>query len=281
MRSKVYLLAGLLFAYSAIASASTAIGTASARGDIRVDGYAVSGNATLFDGSAVQTTDASATIRIDKGTEIKLATASMGTMFRDHMVLERGSSQLSSSDSFRLDAGGFSVMPANGKALGMVTMNGKGTVEVAALNGELNVTDPVGNVIRTVLPGKSMSFALQGGTEIALRGKLSESDGNYYVTDANGVMHQVVLKDADGHTTTKGLQKYVGKDVNIVGNVEAGATPSGGASNVIAISGITKFAGGAGLASSTLPVVVTAGGAAAFLVAGIYYASQTPTTASR
>lgn len=281
MQSKIYVLAGLLIAGSTIASASTAIGTATARGDIRVDGYAVSGNATLFDGSAVQTDAASATIRIDKGTEIKLATGSMGTLFHDHMILDHGSSQLSSDGSYRLDAGSFSVMPADGKALGRVSVSDKGAVEVAAISGELKVVDPVGNLVRTVLPGKPMAFAIPA-EETAFRGNLTASGGNFFVTDATGTMHQVVLKDADGKPTSKGLQKFVGKDVNIVGQVDASASPAGGASNVFVISHIASFnAAGSGLSSSTVPVIITAAGAFAFLIAGIYYSSQTPTTASR
>ena len=43
------------------------IGTASARGDMRVDNYTVKGGATLFDGSVVETGQASADLHLGAG----------------------------------------------------------------------------------------------------------------------------------------------------------------------------------------------------------------------
>ncbi len=284
MKSKMYLVAGFLIAYSTLAAASTAIGTASARGDIRIDGYAITGNATLFDGTAVETSQASATLRIQNGTEIKLATDSMGTLYRDHMVLLHGSSEVSTSSAFRLDAGGISVVPASGNARGVVSVSGLGNVQVAALSGDLKVTSSSGQVLASVRPGVPLSFALQAGSSgVTYSGTLTTSGGNYYITDSNGVMHQVIEKDADGHITVQDLQHFVGKEVTLAASVDASLSPAGGASNVLVVSNISRVGGAmqAGAGGSLVPLILVGGAAAALLATGIYEASQTPSTASR
>ena len=79
--------AAMLAATLANASAGTvAIGTASARGDMRVDQYKVNGNATLFDGSVVETDQATADLRLDKGVDITMSTGSRATLYHDHIV---------------------------------------------------------------------------------------------------------------------------------------------------------------------------------------------------
>lgn len=282
MHSRTYLAAGLLIAYSTFAAASTAIGTASARGNIRVDGYAISGNATLFDGTAVQTNQASATLRLEKGTEIKLATQSMGTLYRDHMVLQQGATEVSTSNSFSLSASGFHVVPASGSAHGVVEISGLGTIQVAAMAGDFQVTNARGLVLAKVHPGKAMSFALQAGGAVTVSGVLSKANGHYYVTDATGI-HEIVGHDVDKEVSNKGLDKYVGKQVTISGTLDTAVQPTGGAMNVIDVASIDKAAGGAQMGGGTsfAPAIIEGGAAAAFLAAGIYEASTTPTSASR
>src|ERR1700733_14309784 len=75
MAAKNYLLAMIFvtFSYASASGATNAIGTVSARGDFRVDGNSVWGNGTLFDGTTVETGQATATLRLANGTEIMLA----------------------------------------------------------------------------------------------------------------------------------------------------------------------------------------------------------------
>ena len=79
MKSKLPAVLMILSTFSYAAAGTTAIGTVSARGDMRVDGYRVNGDATLFDGTVVETGQASAASLLDKGVEIKLAQDSRGT----------------------------------------------------------------------------------------------------------------------------------------------------------------------------------------------------------
>jgi len=80
MIAKSVVVAVALFSSSIALAASSAIGTVSTRGEIRVGGYAVRGTATLFDNTALETSDFAATLRLDRGTEIKLAGGSSGTL---------------------------------------------------------------------------------------------------------------------------------------------------------------------------------------------------------
>ena len=65
---------------SAAAAGSISIGTASARGDFRVDSHLVRGNATLFNGSILETGTATADLRMDKGATITMSTNSRSTL---------------------------------------------------------------------------------------------------------------------------------------------------------------------------------------------------------
>ena len=67
MISKLFAAAMVLCAASYATAGTTAIGTVSARGSLRVDGYAVKGDATLFNGTVVETGQASAALRLNKG----------------------------------------------------------------------------------------------------------------------------------------------------------------------------------------------------------------------
>src|SRR5665213_2037084 len=64
MFRKLQVAAILLCMLSYAAAGTVSIGTASARGDLRVDSYLVKGNATLFDGSVVETGQTTANLRL-------------------------------------------------------------------------------------------------------------------------------------------------------------------------------------------------------------------------
>lgn len=105
---KTLLAVTILLCSSYFAAAGTvSIGTASARGDMRVDSYMVRGNATLFDGTVLETGQATADLRLDKGTQITMSTSSRGTLYRDRLVLQQGESEMTASGSFQLEVTDF------------------------------------------------------------------------------------------------------------------------------------------------------------------------------
>jgi hypothetical protein len=285
MFSKKYLAAGLLIACSTVAVASTAIGTASARGSILVDGYAISGNATLFDGTAVQTSSAIATVRLNKGTEIRLGTSSQGMLFHDHMILQQGKTEVATSDAFRLEASGFQIVPAESNARAVVAVTGLGKMQVTSVAGAFKVMNASGNVLGKVAAGKALSFAAAGGGGmVSLTGVLSKSHGHYFLTDLSG-MHEILGKDADNEIATKGFEKYVGKNVMVDGVIDPNSVPAEGAVNVVDMSSMSQSApsakGSGGWSNESKLAIAEGTAAAGFLGWGIYEAASSKTSASR
>ena len=84
---------------SSVATGSVSIGTVSARGDFRLDSHVVRGNATLFNGSVVETGVATADLRVGKSAAITMSTNSRGTLYSDRLVLQQGESELTRVNS--------------------------------------------------------------------------------------------------------------------------------------------------------------------------------------
>jgi len=239
-----------------------------------VDGYAITGNATLFDGTAVQTANNIATLRLNKGTEVRLGSDSFGMLYHDHMILKQGKTEVTTSEAFRLEASGFQVVPMENNAKVLVAVTGLGKMQVSSVAGAFKVMNARGNVVGKVGAGKELSFSMAAGTGLMnLTGLLTKSGGHYFLTDASG-MHEIVGKDADNELANKGFDKYVGKEVDVEGVIDADAQPVGGAVNVVDMSSMSQAAPSAkGHFSGENGVAILLGtGAAAFLGWGIYEA---------
>ena len=200
MTAKGCLVAFMLFSFSCAhassGSGSIGIGTVSARGNMRIDGYTVEGNATLFDGTAVETSQATATLRLENGAEVTMAIDSRGTVYRDRLVLSQGQSELkASSSSFFVEANGLRVVPGEPGTLGVVSVSSGNTVQVAVVMGELRIVDDADLSLAHVYSGTTMSFhqatspagAANGtsgtanGTTVTEVGKVSFHNGQYYL----------------------------------------------------------------------------------------------------
>jgi hypothetical protein len=247
MRAKPYLFAMILFSSSFALAGTSAIGTVSARGDLRVDGYTVRGNATLFDGTAVETDHASATLHLAKGTEIKLANDSRGTLYSDRLVLLRGATELNTSNAFLLEASDLRVTADAPNTKGIVMLSPANTVEVAAVAGELKVTDDGGTVLARVSPGSAASFPGQAGPGLAagevqdVVGLVSVQNGNYYLTTADNTQYLLTGKD---------FKKYLNDKVVVSGTLQPPTTAGG--VGTIAVKSIGINGGGSAGAAHTV-----------------------------
>ena len=277
MLRKLETAAMLICMVSYAAAGTVSIGTASARGDMRVDSYTVKDNATLFDGSVVETGQASADLRLQKGVEITMSTNSRATLYRSRMVLEQGETELIASGPFELEASDLRVTPDGPGSQCTVSLKPGNTVEVAALTGVVGVTNDHGVLLARVLPGRTISFAMQQGensSAFKATGTISFSNGHYFLTvEATGVKYEVVGVD---------LAKQVGKFVTIVGNIDANATPADGAAAVVDVQNSRKPGGGAmttGAKTGIVSGIIVAVGVGTGV--GIYESNQTTTPASR
>ena len=217
MFAKPVVVAAVLFLSSFGFAASSAIGTVSTRGEIRVGGYSVKGTATLFDNTAVETNEFAATLRLDKGTEIKLGAGSSGTLFRDRLVLSRGVSELTTNRPFQLEANGLSIQPGTPGTSGTVAVSRENTVEVAALTGELRVTNSHGALLARVSPGAAVSLSAVPGAAGAPApnfsdiGLISLENGHFYLSSSQtGVKYEII---------GNGISHYVGQKVIITGKL--------------------------------------------------------------
>jgi hypothetical protein len=277
MLRKLLVVTVMLSMVSYLLAGTVSIGTASARGDLRVDSYLVKGNATLFDGSVIETGQATADLRLERGTEITMATSSRGTLYRDRLVLQQGQSQLAANNSFKLEANGLSVTPIEPNSRGVISLKAGNAVEVAALNGSFGVRNTQGILLASVRPGQALSFAMQAGADPTLfsgEGMMSSKDGHYFLTLSDtGVKYEI---------TGLEFQKHVGKRVFIRGTVQVGAVPADGAAAVVDVSSerMAAYDQGIGTGKSLLILGAILGPAA-----GVGYAvnstTQPSTSASR
>ena len=278
MTAKGCLVTFMLFSFPCAyaASGSNSIGTVNARGNMRVDGYTVQGNGTLFDGTAVETSQATATLRLQNGTEITMAIHSRGIVYRDRLVLLQGQSQLkASSSSFFVEADGLRVVPVGPNTLSVVSVSSPKTFQVAAVTGELRIADATNPSLTHVSPGTVMSFGQAPGAggangtteEVEEIGLVSVENGQYYLTTADGTKYLITGQD---------FQKDVGTKLIVEGTLQEAATPSGIPQINVKkknINGaVAWFATTAGVV--WLITLIAAGGAG--LGIGIYEATKPP-----
>lgn len=276
----------VLFCTLSYASAETIpIGTASARGDMRVDHYAVKGNATLFNGSVVETGQATADLRLDRGTEITVAKDSLCTIHRDRLLLERGQTEFS-SNSYQLRASGLRVIPAEPNSRGVVSMKQGNTVEVAALTGSFTVTNNAGVPLASIHPGPALSFAVQAsgenskcvaGKNFSARGIVSCENKHYYVvTDIDPGTGAETRYELTG----KDLKAYVGKKVDVSGTLKCDAIVPGGPLGVLSVTS-AAVVGGGGIGTTALILTGVGVAAGTGTAVGLVVANQSSSPASR
>lgn len=283
MLKKLQALAVLMCMSSYAVGGTVSIGTASARGDMRVDNYTVKGNATLFDGSVVETGHATADLRLAKGTQIMMGTGSLGTLYRDRLVLQRGQTEIA-SNSFALQANGLRVTPAEPNSRGVVSIKSGKTVEVAALKGSFSVTNSVGVPLASVRPGSGMTFDVQAANgygqcssrkDYSAVGMVTCEGSRYYVvTDVDPRSGAETRYELTG----KDVKRYVGKKIEVTGDLKCGAAGVGGVLGVLAI-GSASIVGGAGASALLIGGVAVAAGTG--LGVGLYEANKSTSPASR
>jgi hypothetical protein len=273
MFKKLQVAAVILCMLSYAEAGTVSIGTVSARGNMRVDSYTVQGNATLFDGSVVETGQATANLRLNKGAEITMSTGSKGTLYSDHLVLQQGESEVAGSTPFQLQANGLRVTANEPNARAVVSLRPDKTVEVASLNGSFGVTSEHGVLLANVRPGRVVSFAMQEGASpmtFSGVGLVSFENGTYYLTTDEDVKYVLTCKDS---------HRFVGDKVAVLGTISG---PAGQAGASLCVKTMDINGGNGGL--STTSKWIIAGvivGAGTGLGIALANRNQSSTPASR
>lgn len=265
MLKKLQVAAILLCMLSYAAAGTVSIGTVSARGDMRVDNYRVNGNATLFDGSVVETDKATADLRLNKGAKITMSSASRGTFYSDHIVLQKGETELAASGSFQLQANGVRVTPNQPNSRAVVSLKQGNTVEVASLHGSFGVKSDHGVLLANVRPGRVVSFAMQAGAkpdEFYGVGLVSFENGTYYLTTDEDVKYILTCKDS---------HRFVGDKVVVSGTIQPATGQSGDNSGLLCVKSM-DINGGTTMSNRTkwliAGILVGGGVGAAIALAG-------------
>jgi len=237
MLSRIYLLAGALCvsSYALAVTPSPSIGSATARGELRIDNQEVQGSGTLFDGSIVETGTSfasTADLRLANNVAVTLLRDSRGTLYSDHLMLQRGTAQLDSADSFRIQANDMVVVPKEGHSSGIVSIDPANSVTVETKNGTLEIRNSSGASVALVRPGHPLTFSSVAGkspAEFSATGTVSSENGHYYLNSAETCMKYEVKGD--------NLQSYNGTSVVASGVLEA-AKPTDGVAGLLVASSV-------------------------------------------
>ena len=260
-----FIAAGCLFTLTA---ASDSIGVVRSNGDFRVDGSAVHGNTTLFEGNLVETASTRSLLQLG-GVQITLGPESRVKVFRDH-----------------LEAGALRIAPTAKDSVLLVQTPGA-RVNVAARTGSAEVRNSAGTLIAIVSPGSALTFEPQSAAspEFRMTGVLHPKDGKFFLTDATTKV-TVELIGAD-------LDRYAGKTVEVTGSSIPGAPAATGASQVVRVVTIklvsskgkaAAAAGAAGGLSTGATVAIIGGVAVGGTVGGLAAAgtfSATPSVSAK
>ena len=239
-----------LLATASLALAATpAIGVAMSQGNISIDSANTAGNATLFQGSTLQTGKMASQIRLKDGAFLRLESASRAQIFSDHADLQEGSVRVS---GYSANANGLSVR-TEGPGSANVSIHGK-VVEVAALTGNVHVFNAAGINVANLLPGRALNLIPQDA------GASAASSLTGCVR--TGEKSTLILTDETSSVTVqlRGKNPKAGRRVQISGAMVPNATPVAGASQVINVTDVKD--------RGACAAVATAGAAAAGAGAG-------------
>lgn len=249
------------------------IGIAMVNGTATLDNASIRGNASVLDGSVVETATGSSRLSLEGGARLDFGAASRGKIYRDHVVLEKGMGQLHGGGSYPLFANALHVVPASGSTV-RVSIKDSKTILVGAVSGESQVINSHGLLLAKVMPGKTFEFDQEAGAaaQAKLSGCVERRGGKYFVRDeTTAVVSEITGPDLD---------QYVRKHVDVSGSIDTAATAGAGATQSVRVSadGITNVnAAGCATGGGGAPVASSVGagvshGAAVAIVAGVLVA---------
>jgi len=234
-----------------LSAATSGIGVAMSEGNILINSSSAAGNATIFNGSTLETQSASSQIHLNGGAQLRLASDSRGTVFSDHVDLQKGSASIT---GYSANASGLNVR-ADGKASATISMRDRGVIEVAALTGDVHVFNAAGLNVANLVPGRALDLRPQDAGSSApsnLTGCAVKSGSDTLFTDEAS---NVTVQLKGGNVTT-------GRRVQVTGAMVPNATPPSGAAQVISVANVKEL-GGACRTDAATAGAATAGAAGA------------------
>ena len=264
------LLAGALFLSFA---GPAAIGVATAKGSFLLDRSAVQGNATLFEGTVVETTATPSLVRLQDGPRMQLGSTSRGKVYGDRLVLEKGEGQLEGALGYRIEARELRILPESTDTVARVALGKPGRVTVAALTGGVRVTTADGTLVARLERGTALEFEPQAAgasAPVSVTGCLAEVDGHFLLKDDTANVSFELQSDD--------LARYRGQRVTVTATVLKEARPGHGAVQVIQVAQIKTLAGTCPVPAAT-PSKGALSGTTKAVIAGVAIAAVAGGTA--
>src|SRR5262245_3987636 len=125
-------------------AAAPAVGIVMAGGSFTIDHSTMSGNATLFEGNQIESGKVSCRLQLNTGPREQLACESRGSVYRDRLVLGRGSSRFEQVGNYQVEALSLRIRPDGENTAARISLRRPGVVQVAALTGPVRVTSANG-----------------------------------------------------------------------------------------------------------------------------------------
>jgi hypothetical protein len=247
LKPKAFLVSAFLSSVGLMSAATPGIGVAMSQGNIFIDSSAAAGNATVFNGSTLETQSAGSQVRLEGGAQLRFASDSRGTVFSDHVDLQKGSASIK---GYSANANGLNVR-ADGKASAAISVRDRGEVRIAALTGNVHVFDAAGFNIANLAPGRALDLR-PNGAGVAAASSLT----GCAVKSGNGTL----LTDETSNVTVqlRGGNARVGRHLQVTGSMVSNATPASGATQVINVTNVKDL----GACTASGVAVAGAGGGA-------------------
>ncbi len=234
---------GLLpFAAVPMLAATGIIGIVTADGQFQVNNSTVDGNANLRSGSVIQTMRGASRVNLMNGSNLILGASSQAKVLEDRMILERGTSQLTSKTAYALETSGYKVSPEPSSQIRVDAKQGQMIVSV--VYGGARVSDQSGLPIARMAAGRTIGFQAKpeaGGTSV-MTGRISKENGRFVLPDeTSGLTVEL---------TGTGLDREVGKRVRVSGAAQPSADRS---TQVIQVARMNRLDGEASASPSPSP----------------------------
>ena len=146
-----------------VAASPSNVGFMVTNGEAQVDGSAVHGNSTLFQGSLVQAGSATSDLMFPGGSNLLLQPDSAVKIYRDYAVLEKGAAIQHGTHG--LVADGLRITSLSSQSSIVVGMTDGFHLEVTARGGAAEVRNATGALVAHLEPGKAFTFSIQDGQQ--------------------------------------------------------------------------------------------------------------------
>jgi hypothetical protein len=160
LKVQAVIAAALTANLSLVSAATPAIGVAFSNGTLLINNASTVGNASLFDGSTVETSGAASRLHLKSGADVQMASESRGKVFSNRMILEKGVMELKTAGKYGIEARSLQITGTDSDATAKVSIHGA-TVQVASLAGHVQVASAAGVVVATIAPGMAFDFTPQ------------------------------------------------------------------------------------------------------------------------